>query len=242
MLLLAFAMIAFSNGRTQAATAPIAPFASVTVDGETVDLSQYITLREGSKLAFLDTGDLTINGNMTAVYNSDPFITFGATTINAGPGPVIYSFLFGTPIVPGLYSLATSTGGVTLTSGVTGLSTVANGGVYAPAFISGYGTVAAVPTNLGVDLGVGPVIAGPGPAFGTTTTVPYGPGLNAFAPTFYDNLEAIVSYTQTDTGSVASWSGAVTLNSIIPEPSSVIMLGMGGLVLGATLVRRRRIA
>jgi hypothetical protein len=175
---------------------------------------------------------------VTAFYNPDPFISFGATTTNLVPGAVTYSFLFGTPIVPGFYDVATSTGGVSVTNGVSGTTTVDNSGTY-PTYISGYGTVGAVPTNLGVDLGTAPCIAGPGTPFTVTTTCNQGTLSNTFAPTFFDNLEALLTYTQDDIGSVASWSGAVTLNSrpIVPEPTLLGLFGLGAIAFG---VRRRR--
>jgi len=243
-ILIALSLFAMVTGRTEGSSVatPVLT-ASVTVDGETVDLSKYITQNTGSKYASL-SADIFVNKNqiiVTGLYNPDPFISFGITTINAGPGPIAYSFAFGTPIVPGLYNTATSTGGVTVTNGASGTSTVANGGLYGPSYISGYGTVGASATNLGVDLGVGAVTA-TGVPFAVTNTKNFGFTSNTFPLKFYNNLEAVVSYTQTDVGSVASWSGAVTLNNAIPEPTSVIMLGMGTLFLGATHVLRRRVA
>ncbi|ODU01580.1 MAG: hypothetical protein ABS79_01440 [Planctomycetes bacterium SCN 63-9] len=244
--MLSFAVLALASGRTHAVSAvviPPPPAAAVTVDGETIDLSRFIKpVDESAKFFSLDA-TLEVNGNsihVTALYNTDPFITFGVTTTNFGPGPVAYSFLFGTPIVPGFYNNATSTGGVSFTNGASGTSTITNGGSYAPAYISGYGTVGLVPTNLGVDIGVGPVVSGPGIPFTVTTIDSFGPAGTVFAPTFYDNLEAIVSYTQSDIGSVASWSGAITLNAVVPEPTSMAMLGMGILMIGGSRVLRRR--
>jgi hypothetical protein len=176
--------------------------------------------------------------SITALYNPDPFISFGATTANLVAGPVTYAFLFGTPIVPGFYSVATSTGGVTVTNGVSGTTTLDNSGIY-PAYISGYGTVGLVPTNLGVDLGTAPCVAGPGAPFTMTTVCGQGTVSSTFAPKFFDNLEALLTYTQDDIASVASWSGAVTLDSgpAVPEPT---LLGLFGLAVVGLGVRRRR--
>lgn len=243
-ILLSLCFAAIPVGRAAAATVPppSPPSASVVIGDVLYDLSDFIRPMEDGKMYILNVdgsfGDTKLMVN--AVYNTDPFISFGVTTVNAGPGPVSYTFMFGTPIVPGFYDSATSTGGVTVTNGSVGLSTVANGGGYPGAFISGYGTLGLVPTNLAVDLGTGPIVAGPGTPFGVTVTSPFGTASSSFAPTWYDNLEAVVSYTQTDTGSVASWSGAVTINAAIPEPASVVMVGMGAVVLGAACARRRR--
>ena len=174
-----------------------------------------------------------------AVYNPDPFITFGATTTNLVPGTTTFAFLFGTPVVPGVYNHATSTGGVSVTNGLSGTTTVDNSGIF-PSYISGYGTLSLLPTNLGVDLGTAPCIAGPGSPFALTTTCAQGTVSNFFAPTFYDNLEALLTYTQNDSLSVASWSGAVTLGfertPPVPEPA---LLGLVGVAIVGLRMRRR---
>src|SRR5690606_37378378 len=108
--------------------ATVAPFAVLLVDRTCVNLSDLITRGEKVwtlSVSELEVGDGLIN-NLTAVFNPDPFINFGVSTTNLVAGPVTYAFLFGTPIVPGLYSSALSTGGVSVTSGVTGLATVDN--------------------------------------------------------------------------------------------------------------------
>jgi hypothetical protein len=184
------------------------------------------------KVRLLSGGFTTAAGfiQFHAVMNSDPFINFGATTTNLVPGPVTYTFLFGTPIVPGFYNHATATGGVTVTNGLSGTSNVDVSAI-APTYIQAFGTLGAVPTNLGVDLGSAPCTAGPGPAFTVTNTCPQGTLAHTFTPGFFDNLEVMLTYTQTDNFSVASWSGAATLSTVVPEPAS-----MGLLAIGAVLV------
>jgi hypothetical protein len=226
----------------KAALAEGHPFAFLIINGSlAMDLTDSIHGVEGSKIQQLDQKIQTAEGeiHVTAIFNNDPFITFGATTTNAVAGPVTYAFLFGTPIVPGFYNVATSTGGVTVTNGASGTADVNNSVIY-PTYISGYGTVGLVPTNLGVDLGTGTVTA-TGTPFTVATTKNFGGASNTFGATFYDNLEALLTYTQTDIGSVASWSGAVTLNANpIPEPISMALFGTGALILGAFRVVRRR--
>jgi len=161
----------------------------------------------------------------------------GATTTNLIAGPVTYAFLFGTPIVPGFYNVATSTGGVSVTDGARGNSTVATGGVY-PTYISAYGTVGFSPTNLGVDLGTAPCNA-TGVPFTVTTVCNQGSTSNTFAPAFYDNLEALLTYTQTDAFSVASWSGAVTIDLVTPEPATFGLFAIGLVAIGGFARRRR---
>jgi hypothetical protein len=214
------------------------PFVFATVNGTCTDLSSMITPNTGGKGWNL-LGSTTLGGNLvdlTGTFNPDPFITFGATTTNSVNGPVTYAFLFGTPIVPGFYNAASSTGGVSVTDPQGAGTTVSPSGVY-PTYISGYGTVGLAATNLGVDLGTAPCVATGSPA---TTTCNQGTRSNTFAPTFYDNLEALLTYDQTTIGSVASWSGAVTLtNTTVPEPATLSLFGTGIALLGGFLSRRR---
>lgn len=67
-----------------------------------------------------------------------------------------------------------------------------------------------------------------------------GTATNSFPLTFYDNLEALLTYTQDDQASVASWSGAVTLTATVtPEPATIGLIGLGLIVIGGVARRRR---
>jgi hypothetical protein len=218
-----------------------APFAFVSVNGQCTDLSALITRAEGAAVWNLDT-HLTLAGSeidLHAIFDPDPFITFGGTTLNPVDAAVTYAFLFGTPIVPDFYTSATSSLGFSVTTPM-GTTTVANSAIY-PTYLSGYGTVGLAATNLGVDLGTTPCVA---TGTGVTTTCNQGMASSSFAPTFYDNLEALVTYTQDRTASSVAFTGAVTLNQatvVIPEPATLLLVGIGLIGIGATARHRRKL-
>lgn len=164
------------------------------------------------------------------------FINFGATVTSIGAGPTNYTFLFDTPITPGIYSYATSVAELTLTPGVAGEATV-NVSAFYPTYVSGYGTLGAVPANLGVDLGNTPCVALGGPV-----TCQFPLVANTFAPAFYDGLEALLTFQLTGAGAIAAWTGSVTLESNppanAPEPATLALLATGMMV--ASCARRRR--
>lgn len=240
-LLAAVLLLAPSAGSAQSTTQPLpcgrtattltSPFIGLLLNGECINLSASVRRLDTPSPMWTAELDQTFGAarvQLTATFDADPFITFGATTTALVPGPITFAFLFGTPVVPASYNAAASTGGVSVTAGAANNATVANSAIYST-FISGYGTVGLVPTNLGVDLGTTPCVATT-----STTTCNYGSAANAFAPTFYDNLEALLTYTQNDVASVASWSGRVDLLSqqnVVPEPATTGMLAAGLLAL-----------
>jgi hypothetical protein len=216
-----------------------APFAFVAVNGQCTDLSASITRIVGATGWTLTT-HLTLAGSeidLRAVFDPDPSITFGGTTVNPIDAAITYAFLFGTPVVPDFYSSATSSLGLSVTTPM-GTTTVANSAVY-PTFLSGYGTLGATLTNLGVDLGTTPCVA---TGAGVTTTCNQGMASNSFAPAFYDNLEALVTYTQDNAQSSVAFTGAVTLDQttvVTPEPTTLLLVGIGLTAIGA-MTRRGR--
>jgi hypothetical protein len=239
--LIALAM--FAPASVYATPLGIAPLRACAND-ECVDLSEFLVNPDGGDQTTFDA-TVTIGGStirLFGTYDVDPFISFGATSTNLTAEQTTFSFLFGTPIDPGFYNTATSTGSVSVTNGASGTSTVATSAVY-PTFISGYGTLGLVPTNLGVDLGTTPCVA-TGTSFTVTMTCSQGNASNTFAPTFFDNLEALLTYTQNDVGSVASWSGSVTLTlepvSTVPEPTSLLFVTTGTVGMLTRIRRRHR--
>jgi hypothetical protein len=164
------------------------------------------------------------------------FINFGAGVTQIVPGPTTYSFVFGTPIPPALYSYATAVAEVTLTPGSTGEATLEVSAVH-PTYLSGYGMDGAVATNLGVDLGSTPCVALRDPV-----TCQFALVSNTFAPTFYDGLQALLTFQVTGDGAIVNWTGSVTLENSppanAPEPTVLALLATGMVV--ASRARRRR--
>lgn len=215
------------------------PFAFVSVNGQCTDLSAFIVAQtKGWSLSTRATvGGATID--LRAFFDPDPSISFSGTTANPSLTATTYAFLFGTPIVPDMYSLALASVQFSATS-VAGTTTVANSGTY-PTYISGYGSVGATLTNLGVDVGTRNCVAS-GLAASSTCAAEQRSG--TFSPTFYTNLEALLTYTQDNTLSTATFTGMVTLDkvsqvTVTPEPASLVLFGTGLLALGGYASRRR---
>jgi hypothetical protein len=163
-------------------------------------------------------------------------INFGAGVTQIVPGPTTYSFLFSTPIVPDFYSSATSVAELILTPGPGGEATVEVSAVH-PTYLSGNGRFGAVSVSLGVDLGTAACVAVRGPI-----TCQFPLLTNTFAPTFFDGLEALLTFQLTGAGAVAQWTGAVTVGqstATAPEPG-LLLLAASGMVVAVRARRRRR--
>jgi hypothetical protein len=217
------------------------PLVFVTVNGQCLDLSGFVARAVGGKGWNLLTS-VNLAGarvDLRATFNPDPSVSFSSTTVNTTSAPMTFAVLFGTPIVPDFYTQALSNGSLSITS-ATGTTTISNSAF--PAFVSGYGTNGLAATDLGVNVGTSPCTV-----TGTlaTRTCNLGSASGTFAPAFYDNLEAFLTYTQDNLGSTATLSGDVTLDAVTqvtptPEPSELVLLGTGLSALGGWASRRRR--
>lgn len=164
------------------------------------------------------------------------FISFSSSVQQLGTGPTTYAFIFGAPIPVALYTEATSIGEVTLTPGLGGEASIDVSAVY-PTFISGYGALNFVSTNLGVDLGTTPCTA----TGGVAVTCPFSLVTSTFAPTLYDGIEALLNFQVTGVGAIAAWTGTVTLTqttSTAPEPGTVLLFAAA--MVAAVRAHRRR--
>ena len=222
------------------------PFALVRVGAVCTNLSNLISFDAltglyGLRLAapvVVGTGRLN---SLNVTYKQDPYISFGVGTSNLTAGPTAYTFYFGQAITPDTYTRATSTAGVTVTSGDAGSATVAQNGT--DPFISIVGTSGTTAYPLGVNIGTGTCTAGLASNNCRYPAPSGGPAQNNFAPLFLDNLEVTLTYTQTDANSQVGWTGRADVLSVasiqaVPEPATVGLVAVG--IVGVLGVARRR--
>lgn len=226
------------------ASAATAPFLRLFVNGVCTDLSSFFipsTSTPGiwNLATTLHLTDATVD--LTAQVKRDPFITFSAATTNLTPGTMTYAFLFGTPVTPGLYTSASSSGSASIAPGAAQHTTVSPDDVY-PAMIGGYGTDGPYATNLNVNVGTTAcVVTGT-----TTSSCALGTNSSAFSPTYFDNLEAVLTYNQDDLNSSAGIAGRIDLNlatatTVTPEPGTLSLVATGLIGFAGVLRKRRRL-
>lgn len=219
---------------------PNSRVASVTVCVGGKSFGNFAAVANG-KLASLAPTTIDLGGGssftVSALFNSDPFVQFSFGSAVFLPGAFAFDVYFNTPVVGGPYNYATSRLKSTLSAlvpvtaaGSAGLSLGAT-----PAYLVGLADA----TNLGVDFGTSPCSL----STTTSTTCVNGGTSNTFAAFSPSMLTAHLSYTQTNVGVAESsslWDGQVEiLATTVPEPSSVILLAAGLLVVGATAWRKR---
>lgn len=230
------AQVSLACGRPGPLTSP---FAFVSVNGVCTDLSAFIVAQ--TKGWTLNTR-ATIAGSvidLSAIFNPDPGISFTGTTFNQTQGPTAYGFYFGTPIVPDVYSLAIASVRFTATS-PSGTTTITNSAA-SPTYIQGYGSNGATLTSLGVGAGTNDCVAS---GVAASTACDAEQNARTFAPMFFDNVEAVVTYSQDNLLSTATFNGSITLDkaaavTATPEPSTLALFTTGLLVLGGIATRRR---
>ena len=230
----------------------LAPFAFVRVGPVCLNLSDLIAPVAGTGLFNLAVQNLSIDqagvgqiglvNALNVTFKPEPYIDFGVNTANPLFAQTSYEFYFGTFIDPGLYSRATSTGGVDVTSSATDASISQSSA--STRYITVFGGNGASLTPLGVNIGTGACSAA-GVLATNTCLYPQpsgGPASNQFAPRFLDNFEVDLIYTQDGLLSDADWNGRadVFLASPVPEPSTVVLVAAGGVLLVGGALRRRQ--
>lgn len=222
--------------------AAILPYMTVCANGKQYDIAG---IRIDGKFALLQPVTVVLGSGASftvgASFNSDPFanFTFGSV-IPTGFGPVTFNVFFGTPVVGGPYNHATAnfTSTISLTTAVgAGPGT----GIISLGILPTYLTGSTDLGTLGVDVGTGTcTISTPG-----SIACPPGNSSNTFAPISPTQLDGLLSYTHNTTGvgssSQVNFSGGVELTtSTVPEPASVVMMGVGLLLVGGALRQRRK--
>ena len=219
------------------------PYAFVRVGDVCTNLSGLITLNTVTGLFNLTVRQLTVGAGLIntldVVYDQDPSIDFGVNTSNLLFNQTSYAFYFGTPIDPGQYRRAASTGGVNVTRTLQDAAVSQDGG---SRFITVYGSDGDDLIPIGVNIGTGTCSAG---ALSNTCLYPQpagGPRSNQFAPRFFDNLEVELVYAQDGEASNADWNGRAEIfaTSVTPEPTSLALVAAGGALLVGGARRRSR--
>jgi hypothetical protein len=219
---------------------------SVTLDAveldTTLNLVTYYQLNPITLSWPADEGEtLTLNGLTSKL---DPFGSFSASVTDFG-APSTFTTVFAFPVfAPTLFGPLSFSGSVS--GSATDGSGPLNGVSYAPSGVNPgvfryelYDTTAALVTNFFLDPGAS-FAAGPP---NSHTTGPYdnsgSPILVGAGPNGVGSVQVIESFTGSGGTDQYSFTGRWDVNAI-PEPSTLILVGLGMFGLG-TLTRKRRI-
>lgn len=205
---------------------------NILVDGKFAIL-QKTTIDLGAGASF------TVGAN----FNSDPFSNFAfGSTIPGGFGVITFDAYFSTPVVGGPYNFAHSyyTSDLTLTAPIgAGPSAGFYSGGNFPTYLSGFTNLG----SLGVDVGTGACNL----SVPSSVACPPGDKTNMVSPISPNSLTARLSYSHgtsgTGTSSTVNFQGGVELTSVtttVPEPTTVVMMSIGLLLLGGVAGRRRK--
>lgn len=161
-------------------------------------------------------------------------ITLNTLTTNLSAGPITYQFSFGTPITPQFYNTLFLDLSADLDNGATVAPWAGNG-----FYLNAFGRFGATETFLGA-FGTGGC-ADTDPINPTTCTLgPTGGATFSFAGSFFDQLHLELEYSSTGVQGTAAFDGIGRLsNTVVPEPSTYLLMASGLLAVGALRVRRR---
>lgn len=225
-------------------TPAVGPTVTVCANGR-----QYVvpSVNVDGKFGILPNTTVQLGGGASfsvgATFNSDPFanFTFGSI-IPAGFGVVSFDAFFSTPVIGGPYNNAHSyfTSSITLTNPVG--ASAASGTISAgtsSSYVSGFTNFGFLPVDVGSGACTVNVVS--------TVICPPGDKSSGIAPISPNLLTARLSYSHGTTGptgasSAVSWQGGVELNNVTtvtPEPSTVALMTMGLIVVGAVTRRKR---
>ena len=245
-MLTVFLAGALAFGGCAASFAISLPFATVTVDGTTYDVSNQL-VASGNSYSFAPNANITttdgtnIGFSGTSKYNASSF-TYGLTLQNAPDGAHTYAFDFGVPVA------SAPVGSTTIASVGGTLIDVSDNGLTVPysqdANANGTTSTNGTSLNLGI---TGTGIVGPGRA---GDSVPFAsPNKTGFSSFIISSLATHLTFSlpvDSVNGDVVSFTGGINVNApagSVPEPGTLALLvgvAVPAVFGGLRAARRRR--
>ena len=231
-LFLALPALLLGASESRATFAPLP--STVTIGTQTMnvpvalgsDNKSFVT--NGSKDFIFKSADGLETITVNATGNPDPFLSYSFSAQNTSNAPVAFAFTFATPIVTTpANTLVTSTLSGSLTAGD------ADGVTVSPNLVPGGVTEASINGSPVPALAVGPTQTSP------TGVNVYGPfSASTTSAAAINSLDVTVSFTLTGGGDQFAGSGLVTTGGVVPEPTSMALMGIGTLSLGYVMRRK----